>query len=677
MNLVIVELPAKAKTIKKYLGAGYEVLASYGHVRDLPSKDGSVRPDDDFAMDWDIEPKAARHLKDIADAAKRADKLILATDPDREGEAISWHVLEVLKARGLMRDLPVERVAFNAVTKKAVLEAIAHPRGIDRELVDAYLARRALDYLVGFTLSPVLWRKVPGSRSAGRVQSVALRLVCEREIEIEKFVREEYWTVETLLRTARGESFTARLAELEGDEAQEVRPEERGRGPARQEPAREAAASPVKSLEQKPARRNPPPPFITSSLQQEAARKFSLPAARTMQIAQRLYEGIDIGGETQGLITYMRTDGVQMAPEAVDEIRAADRKALRRALPAGQPAALQDQGQERPGSPRGDPPHRHRTAPRRVARALDADQAKLYELIWKRSMASQMESAEFERTTAEIDAAHGRGAAARHGLGRHLRRLSRALSGERRRSGQRRGPAPAAAIGRRASLSLVEVKPEQHFTEPPPRYSEASLVKRLEELGIGRPSTYATILSVLRDRDYVRMDRGRFVPEDKGRIVTAFLEGFFRRYVEYDFTAGLEEKLDLISAGELSWKDLLRDFWRDFTGAVADIKDLKISDVIDALNEILGPHIFPPQPGGGDPRRCPLCSEGQLSLKLGKFGAFIGCSNYPDCSFTRALAAGAEGAAAGPKALGGDPETGEPVTLRTGRFGPYVQRGAA
>ena len=675
MNVLVVESPTKAKTINKYLGPGYRVLASFGHVRDLPSKDGSVRPDADFAMSWEVDPKAQARLKAIVDAVKNADKLILATDPDREGEAISWHVLEVLRQRrALGKTTPVERVVFNAVTKAAVLDAIANPRQINEELVDAYLARRALDYLVGFNLSPVLWRKLPGARSAGRVQSVALRLVVEREMEIEKFVAQEYWTIDADLRASAG-NFAARLTHLDGEKLDKLSLKSEADA-RRAVEAIEARRFKVESVESKPVKRHPAPPFITSTLQQEASRKLGFAAKHTMRVAQQLYEGVDIGGDTVGLITYMRTDGLDMAPEALTDARKmiGDRYG-QKYLPSSvrtYTSKLKN-AQEAHEAIR---PTSFTRSPDSVARSLDDDQARLYELIWKRAVASQMESAELERTTIDI-ASEDRKVTLRatgtvtlfDGF------LTLYQEGKDDEADEEGGKLPKLSVG--DATSIEKVRPEQHFTEPPPRYSEASLVRKLEELGIGRPSTYATILSVLRDRAYVRMERNRFFPEDKGRLVTAFLTSFFGRYVEYGFTADLEEKLDEVSAGDLPWKDLLRDFWRDFSAAVAETKDLKISQVISDLDEILGPHIFPPaEAPGADPRRCPTCGNGRLGLKLGRFGAFVGCSNYPECKYTRQLGAKAGDASGGePRELGIDPGTGEKVTLRTGRFGPYVQLG--
>jgi len=679
MKLVVVESPAKAKTINKYLGRDYEVLASFGHVRDLPAKSGSVDPDANFRMLWEVDPKAQKRLNDIARAVRSADKLILATDPDREGEAISWHVLQVLKEKKALNGQPVERVVFNAITKQAVIEAMRHPRAIDQALVDAYLARRALDYLVGFTLSPVLWRKLPGARSAGRVQSVALRLVADRELEIEKFVRQEYWSIVATLATPRAETFEARLVGADGEKLQRL---DIGSGAEAEafKQALETAAFTVESVEAKPVKRHPYPPFTTSTLQQEASRKLGFAPAHTMRVAQRLYEGVDIGGETIGLITYMRTDGVQIADEAIGATRRVIETDYGRNYVPHAPRRYETKAKNAQEAHEAIRPTELVRRPRDTKRFLDADQAKLYELIWLRTVASQMESAELERTTVDIGAkvasrlldlrATGTvvkfdGFLALYQEGRdedpedeEARRLPQMSTGER--------------------LTKRSIAADQHFTEPPPRYSEASLVKRLEELGIGRPSTYASILQVLKDRKYVRLDKRRLYPEDRGRIVVAFLESFFARYVEYDFTAGLEDQLDLISNSEVAWRDVLRDFWRDFIGAIDDTKDLKISEVIDALDALLAPHLFPPRADGGDPRQCPSCGQGRLSLKLSKFGAFIGCSNYPECRYTRPLSAPADGSAdIGTKKLGADPETGLDITLRSGRFGPYLQLGEA
>jgi DNA topoisomerase-1 len=682
MQVVIVESPAKAKTINKYLGPGYEVIASYGHVRDLPAKDGSVDPEHDFRMLWDIDPKAQKRLSDIAKAVKASDGLILATDPDREGEAISWHVLEILKEKRALKDQPISRVVFNAITKSSVLEAMKNPRMIDAALVDAYLARRALDYLVGFTLSPVLWRKLPGARSAGRVQSVALRLVCDREREIEVFVRREYWSIAATLATPRNETFEARLTGADGKKITRLDVGTEAEAMAFRS-ALEQADYVVRSVEAKPARRHPYPPFTTSTLQQEASRKLGFAPAITMRIAQRLYEGIDIGGETVGLITYMRTDGVDMAPEAIAAARSVIGHEYGERYVPSAPRKYTAKAKNAQEAHEAIRPTDVARLPKEVARQLEPDQAKLYELIWLRTVASQMESAELERTTVDIDAKVSGRALELRATGSvikfdgFLTLYREGRDDEEEDEENRRLPAMSA----NEILANKGIKADQHFTEPPPRYSEASLVKRMEELGIGRPSTYASVLAVLRDREYVKLDKRRLVPEDKGRLVTAFLESFFDRYVEYDFTADLEEKLDRISAGELEWKDVLRDFWRDFAAAVGEIKDLRVSEVLSALDEMLTAHVFPPKEDGSDPRLCPTCGTGRLSLKMGKFGAFIGCSNYPECKYTRPLAAqngeNGEAESSGTRVLGTDPVTALEVTLREGRFGTYLQLGEA
>jgi DNA topoisomerase I len=670
MNVVVVESPAKAKTINRYLGPGFTVLASYGHVRDLPPKDGSVRPDDDFAMDWEIDGKSAKRLADIASALKGADRLILATDPDREGEAISWHVLEDLKRRRALKGANVERVVFNAITRAAVNAAMKAPRDIDMELVEAYLARRALDYLVGFTLSPVLWRKLPGARSAGRVQSVALRLVVDREIEIEAFRSQEYWTV-AAEAAAGGDPFTARLTKHQGRRLGKFDlPDEEAATAARA--AVEGGTFRVTAVEKKPATRSPPPPFTTSTLQQEAARKLGFSAQRTMQAAQKLYEGMEIDGETVGLITYMRTDGVQSAPEALEEARR-----VIGALygPDFVPQSARHYKVKAKNAQEAHEAIRPTSLERNPGRLrLGGDLGRLYELIWKRMIASQMEAARIERTTIDLDSVDGATALRASGQVVLFAGYLAAYEEGRDDDGDEEGGRlPQVAVG--AVARIISATADQHFTEPPPRYSEASLVKKMEELGIGRPSTYASILSVLRDRNYVRMEKNRFVPEDAGRLVTAFLEQFFARYVEYDFTADLEEKLDLVSAGDLNWKALLSEFWKDFRIAVSEIGELRMSQVLEALNEALGPHIFPDKGDGGDPRACPTCGSGRLALKTGRYGAFVGCSNYPECRYTRPIAGGAaeEQAETADRELGIEPATGAKVWLKSGRFGPYVE----
>ena len=677
-NVVVVESPAKAKTINKYLGKDFQVLASFGHVRDLLAKDGAVDPENDFEMQWVLDAKAEKVVRTIADAVRGADKLILATDPDREGEAISWHLREELERRRVLGGKPVERVVFNEITKVAVNEAFRQPRKLDDDLIDAYKARRALDYLVGFTLSPILWRKLPGSRSAGRVQSVALRLICEREAEIEIFRAQEYWTVDVDLGTGEGGRFRARLHTFEGRKLEKFdlgNEQEALRTVRRLEAARDFR---VAKVERKQVKRNPLPPFTTSTLQQEASRKLGFAASRTMRVAQKLYEGVDIGGETVGLITYMRTDGVTLAGEALGAARRliAEEHGDRYLPPAPrQYKARAKNAQEAHEAIRPTDLFRR---PRAVARHLLPDERLLYELIWTRTVASQMASAELDQVG--VDVAVDGNAALLHASGSvvvfdgflKLYQETREDQGDDEDAERR---LPKVAEGQ--ALQREAVLPEQHFTQPPPRYSEASLIKKLEELGIGRPSTYTSILQVLQDRDYVRLEKRRFIPEDRGRIVTAFLSNFFPRYVEYDFTANLEEQLDDISGGRIAYLKVLDDFWRAFKAAVDEAKGLRITEVIDALDQALGPHFFPGDPKDPDrnPRACPVCGSGSLGLRLGKTGGFIGCSNYPECRYTRPLALQGDGDGDGGRLLGSDPASGQPVQMKKGPFGVYVQLG--
>jgi DNA topoisomerase-1 len=663
MDLVIVESPAKARTIEGYLGGGAKVLASFGHVRDLPASDGSVDPDDDFAMRWEVSADRSKQLKAITDAAREADRIILATDPDREGEAISWHLAELLSAKKAIPKGGLSRITFNAITKDAVRSAMAAPRDIDQPLVDAYLARRALDYLVGFNLSPVLWRKLPGAKSAGRVQSVALRLIVEREREIEAFTPREYWTVEARQKSAGGQPFTAKLTALDGRKLDKFALADKASAEAAKARV-EAASFAVGAVDIKNAVRNPAPPFTTSTLQQEASRKLGLGAQQTMRTAQTLYEA--------GHITYMRTDGVSMDSAAIG--RARDMVMERYGV---------DYVPERP---------RHYTSKAknaqeaheairptdfaRTARTIGLSdmEGRLYDLIWTRAVASQMASAQLERTAVDLVSDDGQIELRATGtvvvfpgfLTLYTEGQDDGLDDEEG------GRLPKLMVGDRPSTE--DVTANQHFTQAPPRYSEASLVKRMEELGIGRPSTYASIIQVLKDRDYVVLEQKRFRPQEKGRLVTAFLERFFERYVEYDFTAGLEDKLDDISAGEAEYLEVLRDFWADFKPRTEDVMGQKPWDVEKALDEYLAPHLFPPKPDGTDPRACPSCGNGHLALKVGKFGPFISCSNYPECRFTRQFA-GANGDDTGPQNLGNDPATGLPVEVKSGRFGRYVQSG--
>lgn len=668
MNLVIVESPAKAKTINKYLGKDYKVLASYGHIRDLPSKNGSVDPEQGFAMLWETDSKSQKRLKDIADALKQSNKLILATDPDREGEAISWHLVEALKKRrALKKATPVERVVFNAITKKAVTEAIQNPRQVDMELVEAYLARRALDYLVGFNLSPVLWRKLPGSRSAGRVQSVALRLVVEREMEIDAFNSQEYWSVKCDMMTPRKDAFEARLVTLDDKKLTKF-------SLATKEDADRAAGIinnttfKVQNVEAKPTTRNPSPPFMTSTLQQEASRKLGFGAGHTMRVAQKLYE--------DGHITYMRTDGIDMSPEAVEAARQQISTDYGKSYLPSTPRIYKTKAKNAQEAHECIRPTDFGAS---YVSAKDQDGERLYKLIWQRALSSQMEAAKLERTTVDIVSKNAQ---------TRLRATGQVLKFDGFLKLYQEGRDDDAADDESSSLPVIEkndaldltaVRPEQHFTQPPPRFTEATIVKRMEELGIGRPSTYASIISVIQDRGYVAVDKKRLAPEDKGRLVTHFLEKYFKQYVQYDFTAAMEEKLDDISGGRIFWKEVLENFWKDFSTAIGETKELRITEVLDTLNDIMGPHIFPEREDGKDARLCPGCDVGQLSLKTSKFGAFVGCARYPECKYTRKLdgdsTTDAGELTADGKLLGYEPESGLGITLRTGRFGPYVQLG--
>ena len=679
-NLVIVESPAKAKTINKYLGPDYEVLASYGHVRDLVNKDGSVLPDEEFAMKWQLGDRAEKNVREIKKAVKKADALFLAPDPDREGEAIAWHIYELLNEENLLEGKRVNRVTFNEITKTAVQHAFENSRGLDQPLIDAYLARRALDYLVGFNISPVLWRKLPGSRSAGRVQSVALRLICERETEIELFKPQEYWSIEARLHTPDGAPFTARLTHLAGNKLGKFDiPSEADATAAVERIANKSLS--VQKIEKKQVRRSPSAPFITSTLQMEASRKLGMSASNTMRLAQRLYEGNDADG---GFITYMRTDGTTLSEDAVKQCREVIGNDYGGKYLPDAPRLYKSKAKNAQEAHEAIRPTDLTRTPSSLKGKLEPDQWRLYDLIWKRTIASQMENAILDQM--KIDISDGTDDVVLRANGSvvafdgflTLYHEDKDDEEESKDDKDRRLP----PMKERDNTKLVDTKPNQHFTQPPPRYSEASLVKKMEELGIGRPSTYASILQVLRDRNYVTMDKRRFVPEDRGRLVTTFLSKFFTRYVDYDFTANLEEELDAIASGHTEWKEILRQFWIDFKTAVDGTKELTITDVIDHLDAELGPHFFPE---GDDRRVCKACAEnkdleqGRLGLKLGKFGAFIGCSNYPECKFTRPLVVpdGSENEDAAlanePKVLGEDPGTGRTVSLRRGPYGPYVQ----
>ena len=686
-NVVIVESPSKAKTINKYLGENYKVLASVGHIRDLPSKNGSVNPDENFDMVWETSSKSQKQIKEITAAMKGADHLFLATDPDREGEAISWHVQEVLNQKKLLEGVNVKRVVFNEITKTAILDAFNHPRELDKELVDAYLARRALDYLVGFTLSPVLWRKLPGSRSAGRVQSVALRMICERETEIEAFNPIEYWSVKVQFSKSSGQLFNANLTHLNGDRLDKL-------ALKNEQDAEDAIAKikisnfMVSKIEKKQSKRNPPPPFTTSTLQQEAARKLHFGAKKTMQTAQRLYEGVTLNGETTGLITYMRTDGVSISNEAINDIRNYVNDAYGSKYTPNSPRVYSAKAKNAQEAHEAIRPTDIKRLPKDL-NMLDEDQRKLYQLIWNRTAASQMEQAILDQVAADIRPkgssdtdnlvtlrATGSVIAFDGFLKVYQEGKDEKSDGIRDEQDDKERILPPLSEGE--ILDQNTIVPGQHFTQPPPRYSEASLVKKLEELGIGRPSTYASIISVLQDRNYVRVENRRFFSEDRGRLVTAFLSSFFSQYVEYSFTADLEEKLDKISDGQLNYKAVLLDFWTHFKTAVDGTADLRVREVLDVLNNILGPHFFHDK-GDGKPRQCPSCPEGELSLKLGRHGAFIGCSRYPECRHTRPLSLsdgdGTEITDNGPKELGKHPDLGFEITLRRGPYGFYIQLG--
>jgi DNA topoisomerase-1 len=674
-HLVIVESPAKAKTINKYLGPDYEVLASFGHVRDLPSKDGSVRPDEDFAMTYEIDNDSKKHVSAITKAAKGIETLYLATDPDREGEAISWHVLEALQAKkALKKGTDIKRIAFNAITKKAVTDAIQNPREIDMDLVNAQQARRALDYLVGFTLSPVLWRKLPGSRSAGRVQSVALRLICERESEIEAFTPREYWDITGHMTTSGGDKVEARLTHWEGKKLQKY------------DIPNEAEAKAIVSglsgqnfavshIEQKETRRHPAPPFITSTLQQEASRKLGMSAKQTMGVAQKLYEA--------GLITYMRTDGITVAPEAIDAARSwIGREHGKDYVPA-KPRAYSSKAKNAQEAHEAIRPTDVTKTPESAG--LSGDQFKLYALIWRRMVASQMESALFDQVAVDIASQDGKATLRANGSVMKFAGFIKLYredkdEGDDADSGDENDKL-LPPMKEQDAMALQQAKPAQHFTQPPPRFSEASLVKRLEELGIGRPSTYASIIAVLVDRGYVMLDKRRFFAEARGRIVNAFLVSFFERYVQYDFTARIEERLDMVSAGQMDWKQLLREWWEHFITHVDAAKDVPNPDILKAVDKMLEPYLYGTDADMETARHCPKCADGQLSLKTGKFGAFLGCSNYPECNYTKPIAAeGDENSASevamdGPQTLGTDPETGLEILLKKGPYGFYVQQG--
>ena len=678
MKLVVVESPAKAKTINKYLGPDYKVLASYGHIRDLPSKDGSVDPDNDFAMTWEFSPVGKKHLNDIIAALKDCDTLILASDPDREGEAIAWHILEELKEKKKLNGKKIERVVFHEITKSAVKEGIENPREIDQDLVSAYMARRALDYLVGFNLSPILWRKLPGSKSAGRVQSVALRLICDRENEIDKFKPEEYWTIDVDLLTAQKAEMLTHLINLDGKKLDKftINTEEKALAAKAKIEAQNFAIS---NVERKKASRYPAPPFTTSTLQQEAARKLRFSAKKTMQVAQKLYEA--------GIITYMRTDAVNLSKEAIKACREAIEKYFGASYLPKTAKEYKNKTKNAQEAHEAIRPSDVMNTPKKMEMKLDSDAYKLYELIWKRTVACQMNPAILDRVVVDAKSADGKILLRANGQVIQFDGFLKLYQESKDDSDDDDENAILPNVETGESVEKKEIKPTQHFTTPPPRFTEASLVKKLEELGIGRPSTYANIIAVLQERKYVKVEKLRFIPEDRGRIVTVFLENFFKKYVEYDFTAQMEEFLDDVSAGAMQWKKLLAGFWAKFIKNIDEVKPLQLTEVINKVDEALSAHLFPPREDGSDPRICPKCGKGRLSIKFGKFGAFLGCSNYPECSYTKPLTDTKEEEEEAANASAQKLASGEDkilcqmneqnVYLRKGPYGYYVQLGDA
>ena len=679
-QIVIVESPAKAKTINNYLGKNFIVLASYGHIRDLPNKDGSVKPDENFSMDWEVSDNSKGNLKAIADAAKSANEIYLATDPDREGEAISWHVLEELRNRKILKDKNVKRVTFNAITKNSVLQAMKNPRGLNMELIDAYLARRALDYLVGFKLSPVLWRKVPGSKSAGRVQSVALRLICERELEIEKFIPKEYWDITVDLENSKSKKFKARLTQLENKKLEKFSLSDENSA-LEAEKVINANKFCIEDIIKKEKKRKPYAPFTTSTMQQEAARRLYFSAKKTMDTAQKLYEGFEIKGETVGLITYMRTDGVQIDPSAIEEIRKCITNDFGENCLPQSPILYSSKAKNAQEAHEAIRPTDILKLPNSLKAILNKDQLQLYTLIWNRTVASQMESAILDQVSVVISSDDKQTKLRASGSMIKFEGFLRVYEDQKPEDNDKNKESNEEKILPPMTLDedvkVNKVEPKQHFTQPPPRYSEASIVKAMEELGIGRPSTYASIIQTIQNRSYVKLENRRFIPEDRGRVVTAFLQNFFTKYVEYSFTADLENKLDEVSDGKLHWKDVLTEFWGDFINAIEDTSKLRITEVIDTLDAMLEPHLFPKDVDNPNPRNCPTCKEGQLSLKFGKFGGFIGCKNYPTCKYTRQLSnsGNSNSSLDLPKILGKDPETQLDVILKLGPYGLYIQLG--
>ena len=677
MKLVIVESPAKAQTINKYLGSDYKVIASVGHIRDLPSKDGAVLPDDNFKMSWEMHKDKEKVVKEIIGELKSADSLILATDPDREGEAISWHLKEILNSKKTIMQKPVERVVFNEITKNAVLDAMKKPREINTELVEAYLARRALDHLIGFSISPILWRKLPGSKSAGRVQSVALKLICEREIEIEKFNIEEYWSISSIFSKNNNENFSAKLFVLDSKKLAKMDLKSEDDANEALDKIRKSSFN-ISKIETKRVKRNPLAPFTTSTLQQEASNKLGFGASRTMRIAQKLYEGINIGSETTGLITYMRTDGVQLSSQAIDELRNEITNRHGKDYIPQTPRVYKSKAANAQEAHEAIRPTSISRDPENMSQYLDNEQLKLYELIWKRTISSQMQSAELDETAADIS-------------NKDMSIIFRANGSQVYFPGffvyrDREDDKILPKLVENEDVDLEKADGEQHFTQPPPRFTDASLIKKMEELGIGRPSTYASILQVLINRSYVEKEKGKHIPQERGRILTAFLNNFFGQYIEYDFTADLEKKLDKVSDGKLNYKKLLEEFWDGFKPHLNKMSELERDKILEALENELSDLFFPKEDltKNGEPnKKCPTCSNGKLGLELGKYGAFIGCSNYPECKFTKQIAsnqneendANSTFMPNDDGILGIDPESGLNAIIKKGPYGIYLQLG--
>tara|TARA_B100001013_G_scaffold152502_3_gene90678 strand:+ start:740 stop:3277 length:2538 start_codon:yes stop_codon:yes gene_type:complete len=683
MNIVVVESPAKAKTINEYLGSDFKVIASYGHVRDLPSKTGSVNPDNNFSMIWEAAIQSKKHMADIAESLKNSNHLYLATDPDREGEAISWHIVEILKDRKLLDKVQIHRVVFHEITKKAIKDAIAHPKELNKDLIEAYLARRALDYLFGFTLSPILWRKVPGSKSAGRVQSVALRLICERESEIELFKPREYWSIDAIFKTESEKDLNAHLTRFDGKKLEKFSLSSKKDVESVAEKL-SVLSYKVEKIDRRTEIRRSKPPFTTSTLQQESSRKLGLSAKRTMQVAQKLYEGINISGSVQGLITYMRTDNVNLSDQAANDVRNQIKDQFGDSYLPREKNIYKSKLKNAQEAHEAIRPTNVKLTPQDLKSNLDSEQSALYELIWKRTIASQMENAKLERINTSISSEDKENTFTATGsivLFDGFLKLYKEGKDENTGGDEERDEIFLPELKENELLKLNKADQNQHFTQPPPRYTEASLVKKLEELGIGRPSTYASIIGVLQARQYVNFEKKHFIPEDRGRIVTSFLVNFFKQYVEYDFTAKMEDRLDGISNSKENWKDVLNSFWSDFCKNVDNTKDLPVRKVIDTLDAELGEHFLPKKSDGGDPRKCPSCKDGRLGIKLSKTGGFIGCSNYEDnkkgCNFTTPLehfgSSGNGNLKKYPIELGKEPETNKDVKIKKGPYGLYVE----